>query len=345
MGKDVVPQRFAQQLHGCAFAGERAVDEVERAPQLEEKGEVAHSALFGKTAANQFRDHVVGERDRRAECRPASPGARSARRAAERSGDSKRKEGRLEQPAVLSAQSPQSRRALAQPRLKARADDARERVAVVRQIAGPCARARAARSGGHRSPTRRHRTVNWRELFGHRRHTGSVVWYDRNGNPGISNFWLDLPRFTSIFRPIREPNFNRSAGNRCGAHPSRLRTRVDSFTSQNQSENLGLIANPYDLGWNYQSFGVWNQFGTGDGTVGATSFGTATPGSSVPTNGAATFSVKLAGLYISPAGQGSIATADLNVNVDFSTRSLSFYSAGTSVTRAFRPQLLRRIST
>jgi len=58
-----------------------------------------------------------------------------------------------------------------------------------------------------------------------------------------------------------------------------------------------------------------------------------TPVSAVPTSGTATFSGKLSGLYISPAGQGSIAAAELSVNANFSTRSLSFASSGTTITR------------
>jgi len=96
---------------------------------------------------------------------------------------------------------------------------------------------------------------------------------------------------------------------------------------------VGVIANPYVLGWEYQSFGVWNNsLPLGGGIIGST-FGAPTPASAVPTNGSATFTGKLAGLYVSPAGQGSIAAADLSVNANFSTRSLGFASSGTTTTR------------
>ena len=165
-------------------------------------------------------------------------------------------------------------------------------------------------------------------------YTGSVVWYDRNGNPA-SNFSIGSP--IAYFNPPSDPD-NLTAAGQPGIDVARGSVanseRVSTpFTSQNPSENLGLIANPYDLGWNYQSFGVWNQSSTDTGNAGATSFGAATPVSSVPTNGAATYTVKLSGLYISPSGQGSIATADLTVNVDFSARSLSFSAHDTSITR------------
>ena len=104
------------------------------------------------------------------------------------------------------------------------------------------------------------------------------------------------------------------------------------FTTLGARE-IELVANPYVLGWNYQSFGVWNVTDPSWVNFGGATFGSATPASAVPTSGNATFRGKLGGLYVSPAGQGSIATADLSVNANFSTRSLSFASSGTSVTR------------
>jgi C-lobe and N-lobe beta barrels of Tf-binding protein B len=100
------------------------------------------------------------------------------------------------------------------------------------------------------------------------------------------------------------------------------------------SDAIALVANPYRLGWDYQSFGAWNQqFGKTSGSAAALSFGAATPASAVPLGGSATFTGKLAGFYVSPAGVGSIAAADLTVNANFSTRSLGFASAGTVLAR------------
>jgi hypothetical protein len=105
------------------------------------------------------------------------------------------------------------------------------------------------------------------------------------------------------------------------------------FTSA--ASSMAIVANPYIAGWDYQSFGVWNtQAAGGDGgTIGAHSFGAATPASAVPLSGTATFAGKLGGLYVSPAGEGSIAAGDVTVNADFSARSLSFSSSNTVTTR------------
>jgi hypothetical protein len=94
-----------------------------------------------------------------------------------------------------------------------------------------------------------------------------------------------------------------------------------------------VVANPHALGWNYQSFGVWDDHDFGTSTLYLKSFGAATPAAAVPTTGSATFSGKLAGLYVSPNGEGSIATAELKVDANFATRSLSFASTGTTTTR------------
>lgn len=107
-----------------------------------------------------------------------------------------------------------------------------------------------------------------------------------------------------------------------------------SFVSVSD-RTTNLVANPYFAGWDYQSFGVWNyviNYGP-DWGVGSVSFGVATPGSAVPSSGAATFTGKLGGLYFSPTSEGSVAAANLTVNVDFGARSLSLASSGTTLTR------------
>lgn len=99
--------------------------------------------------------------------------------------------------------------------------------------------------------------------------------------------------------------------------------------------NLGAFANPFVEGWEYQSFGVWTNQGIPGGGAQAISFGAPTPAAAVPLNGSASFSGKLAGLYVSPQGIGYTAVADMRVQADFAARSLSLSSSGTTITRDF----------
>jgi hypothetical protein len=103
---------------------------------------------------------------------------------------------------------------------------------------------------------------------------------------------------------------------------------------------IGVTANPYAQGWNFQSFGVWNTHGADTRQVSSFSFGAPTPVSAVPSSGTASFAGKLGGFYVSPAGEASVASADVRVNADFGNRSLSFASSGTRLTqdlKAFVP--------
>lgn len=117
---------------------------------------------------------------------------------------------------------------------------------------------------------------------------------------------------------------------------------VESLPGYDQSPFTSLpalgvaaVANPFDLGWDYQSFGAWNGQGRSGGYVHATTFGAPTPGASVPTTGSAAFTGKLAGFYLSSTGTGYTAAADLNVQANFGNRTLNLSSSGTVLTRNF----------
>jgi hypothetical protein len=97
------------------------------------------------------------------------------------------------------------------------------------------------------------------------------------------------------------------------------------------ARQVELAANPHALGWNYQSFGVWDGPNTDWRSFAASSYGAVTPGAAVPSTGSATFTGKLGGMYVSPAGQGSFAAAEVAVAADFSRRSLAFSSSGTTL--------------
>jgi hypothetical protein len=96
---------------------------------------------------------------------------------------------------------------------------------------------------------------------------------------------------------------------------------------------VDLVANPYALGWNYQTFGIWDGPRSDFRVFGGTTFGARTPDSVVSESGTATFTGKLGGFYMPSSGVGSLATADISVAADFNTRSLSFTSTNTTLTR------------
>lgn len=109
--------------------------------------------------------------------------------------------------------------------------------------------------------------------------------------------------------------------------------QIDAATSSDQTA-LALTANPYFLGWNYQTFGVWvTGSGTGSGRIGTLSVGSVTPSAGVPNVGTATYLGELGGAYVAPDGTDFLATADLQVDADFVTNALDFQSSNTQLTR------------
>lgn len=111
------------------------------------------------------------------------------------------------------------------------------------------------------------------------------------------------------------------------------REYTQSHFASVRAGKIGMQANPYALGWDYQSFGAWEEAGSSGGYVASESFGAPTPGAAVPTTGSAEFTGKLGGFYVSPGGLGSMAAADLRVSADFATRTLGFATTGTVTTR------------
>jgi C-lobe and N-lobe beta barrels of Tf-binding protein B len=94
-----------------------------------------------------------------------------------------------------------------------------------------------------------------------------------------------------------------------------------------------LTTNPTAFGWDYQSFGIWTTgAGTGSGTYGAASVGVATPASSIPTTGTATFSGYTGGRYVATDGSYYYTSSAMTAATDFAARSISFATTGTSQT-------------
>lgn len=97
-----------------------------------------------------------------------------------------------------------------------------------------------------------------------------------------------------------------------------------------------LLANHIALGWDYQTFGVWETgLDTSQGAFGAFSVGNPTSTSvvAIPGIDGATFIGKAAGGYVNTAGVGHAVLADLSVTANFSgaTPSLGFTTSNTQV--------------
>lgn len=91
-------------------------------------------------------------------------------------------------------------------------------------------------------------------------------------------------------------------------------------------------ADPYVLGWNYQTFGIWfTGLDTGRGRGGSISAGAPTAVSGIPTSGTATYTGVSGGVYVDPGGKDFVALGLLNVDANFGTRSLDFKTSNTRV--------------
>ena len=85
------------------------------------------------------------------------------------------------------------------------------------------------------------------------------------------------------------------------------------------------------LGWNYQTFGVWETATGSTFQVGAISAGVPTPGPSVPTTGPnAIFTGVANGFYVDNAGAGWFTSASMSATVDWVNRNITF-ATGTNI--------------
>jgi transferrin binding protein len=102
-------------------------------------------------------------------------------------------------------------------------------------------------------------------------------------------------------------------------------------SAENPSANL-LTIDPIDVGWNYQSFGVWGtDLNQSSWKLGAISFGSPTNGSSVPTVGSATFTGIATGFYTDLGGTLYGTTANMRADVSFGSRSIQFSTSNTGL--------------
>lgn len=136
----------------------------------------------------------------------------------------------------------------------------------------------------------------------------------------------DLTAFT-ILTPTTTVSFDTAAGDTIADLTPEVLAAVNPAGS-----NVALIANPFGLGWDYQTFGVWETGrGTGSGTAGAMSAGMTPAFLSIPTTGTATFLGNAGGIYVDPEGLDYLTAADLTVSVNWLTRSLDFNTTNTTL--------------
>jgi hypothetical protein len=123
-----------------------------------------------------------------------------------------------------------------------------------------------------------------------------------------------------------------------GATISLSKSAGDTFLSfgaadyaRNSTASTEAIAiNPSVTGWNYQSYGVWiTGQGTGSGTAGAVSVGSATLVTGIPATGNATFSGLASGVYVDPVGQAYLTNGSMSAATNFGSRSIVFSTSGT----------------
>lgn len=108
---------------------------------------------------------------------------------------------------------------------------------------------------------------------------------------------------------------------------------IDALISADGSK-YAFAADPYDFGWDYQSFGVWvTGAGTGSGTYGSMSAGAVTPGASIPTSGLSSYFGSTGGRYIDSAGRDYFTSSSMRADVNFTNRTVSFATTGTQQTR------------
>ena len=125
-----------------------------------------------------------------------------------------------------------------------------------------------------------------------------------------------------------------------------INNNVEAAISAN-GQDYTLIANPYNFGWDYQTFGTWlTGAGTGSGKAGNYSIGSPTTGASIPTTGTATYTGATGGRYaanyatrsVALTSTSSVASRDLvsqsSMNAINFTGTMTYAAATNALTGA-----------
>lgn len=96
-----------------------------------------------------------------------------------------------------------------------------------------------------------------------------------------------------------------------------------------------VVVNPYDAGFEYQTFGAWGAYADGPKptSTNAVSLGSATSVTGMPATGSANFAGYAAGFFYQGA-TGYFTTANMSAGVDFAARTIAFSTSNTLATGA-----------
>ena len=130
-------------------------------------------------------------------------------------------------------------------------------------------------------------------------------------------------------------SFNAASGDTFGELI--INRSIDAVVSAN-GQNLVLSANPYDFGWDYQTFGTWvTGAGTGSGIGGVSSVGAATAAGSIPATGTANYTGITGGRYVAANGDDYFTSSSLGAAANFTNRTLAVTSSGSQARRDLSP--------
>ena len=103
---------------------------------------------------------------------------------------------------------------------------------------------------------------------------------------------------------------------------------------QSDGTEYFVAANPYDVGFDYQTFGTWaTGVNSGSGKAGAISAGFVTTDiSELPTSGSATYTGITGGRYVDSDGDYGWTKSTLSASANFASRQLAVTSSGTYYT-------------
>jgi hypothetical protein len=120
------------------------------------------------------------------------------------------------------------------------------------------------------------------------------------------------------------PNYAAQPGQSIGALASDRRFILAGTTDRTDTV---LVADPVQMGWDYQSFGAWALLSNNGGFsvyAGGFSAGAATPGDAIPPTGEVTFRGVAVATYEQSRDQRSYVSADVTLDTNFAARTANF---------------------